>query len=316
VDSKQPLVSIAIASYQHRKFLRECLDSVLSQTYKNIEVVIVDDGSTDGSQEIIKDYASKHPNVITALFPFNKGVPYTQLKMLELCSGKYICIFDGDDVMFPEKIEKQVNFLEKHPEYQMCFHDVMVFDDDDQKNLYTWSEKYDWTTCAKDALFQANWSFKKTRTKRTPSGSKFGRASYIKNGVTDVRISARIEFLFVLGMEASMPGASWYTIPEVLGIYRLHDHNISRANSGNWLKNAEEASVAFSLARVKFPSYINYIVNEEAFWWFNEILHNPNLPQQNKKYYTRDFRSRFGLLKYFYLIGYSAYLKIRRRGNN
>lgn len=310
MNNRQPLVSIAIASYQHERFLKECLDSVLSQTYKNIEVIVVDDGSTDGSQDIIREYASKHNNFKIALFPFNKGVAYTQLKMLELSTGEYMCIFDGDDLMYPEKIEKQVDFLERNTKYQMCFHDVMVFDDDTQMDLYKWSEKYAPANCAKEALFQANQS-SKGKPKRTPSGSKFGRTAYIKNGITDTRTSGRIEFMFFLGMEATHPDAPWYTLPEVLGVYRLHDHNISRQEK-SWQKNAEETIVTYALAKIKFPKYIKDINREETNWWFNEMLYNPSFPANSRQYYLKEFRRNFGVIKYIHLSLFKFYLKIVR----
>lgn len=314
MTNSKPLVSIAIACYQHKRFLRECLDSVLSQTYKNIEVIIVDDGSTDGSQEIIREYASKHNNFKIALFPFNKGVAYTQLKMLELSTGEYMCIFDGDDLMYPEKIEKQVTFLEQNPKYQMCFHDVMVFDDDTQKNLYLWSERYAPANCVKEALFQAIQPTK-GKSKRTPSGSKFGRTAYIKSGVTDTRTAGRIEFIFFLGMEAANPGAPWYTLPEVLGMYRLHDHNISRQEK-SWQKNAEETIVTYALAKIKFPQYIRDITMEEENWWFNEMIYNPGFPAADRRYYLREFRRDFGVMAYMRLRLFPLYLRLIRSIKN
>jgi glycosyltransferase involved in cell wall biosynthesis len=296
--NSQPLVSITILVYQHGEFLEECIDSILNQTYKNIEIIICDDGSKDNSQEIIKRYAALHSNIKPILFPYNKGVGYTQLAVLNQSKGEYICLYDGDDIMYPEKIEKQVAFLEENQDYDMCFHDIVVYDNDTKTYLYKWLDKYSTTRNAEEALFTANWFFKKN-TRRTPSGSKFGRASYILNGFTDKRAGAWIEFNFYLGMYAARPHAKWHTIPEVLGVYRLHNNSISRIKA-SWLTRTEEANMCYELAMLKFPQYIDKIKNEQAFWWFNQLLYN-QVPKEFGRIFHKEFYRKFGLVKYTYL---------------
>jgi len=113
---KNPLVSVCIPVYNHRKFLVQSIESVISQSYKNIEIVISDDHSTDGSQEIIKHYIKKYPKLFkkARLGNTNLGVKKHLPLIKSFCSGKYVCVFSGDDLMFPNKIQTQVEWLESN----------------------------------------------------------------------------------------------------------------------------------------------------------------------------------------------------------
>jgi glycosyltransferase involved in cell wall biosynthesis len=116
---QNPKVSVTIPSFNHSGFLAETIESVLGQTYKNIELIIVDDGSTDGSFEIARDYASRYPDIInvsTHAGHRNRGISATVNRAFELSTGVYWCGLPSDDLIHPHKIEEQVAFLEAHPE--------------------------------------------------------------------------------------------------------------------------------------------------------------------------------------------------------
>jgi glycosyltransferase involved in cell wall biosynthesis len=106
---KKKLVSIIIPCFNAEKWLAEAIDSCLQQTYANIEIIVIDDGSTDNSLEIIKSYQDK---VIWHVFP-HKGGNYARNRGFDLSSGEYIQYLDADDYILPEKIERQVQCLEE-----------------------------------------------------------------------------------------------------------------------------------------------------------------------------------------------------------
>src|SRR3990167_596097 len=120
---KNSLVSVLICTYNAEKFIKSTLESVLNQSYKNIEVLILDNGSTDKTVPIIRTLALHNAQPLTyevrkgpsiRLIESKKNLgPYKGLNvLLELAKGKYIAINDHDDIWHPEKIKKQVSFLE------------------------------------------------------------------------------------------------------------------------------------------------------------------------------------------------------------
>ncbi|MBI4028916.1 MAG: glycosyltransferase family 2 protein [Candidatus Blackburnbacteria bacterium] len=113
--SNQPLVSILLPVYNAESYLRTCLDSTLGQSYKNIEVIAVNDGSTDKSLQILHEYARYDKRVHVFNNPRNKGIGYTANKAMAHSTGQYVARMDADDVMLSDRIEKQVRYLISHP---------------------------------------------------------------------------------------------------------------------------------------------------------------------------------------------------------
>lgn len=105
------LVSLIIPVYNTGKFIRCCLESVLAQTYNNIEVILVDDGSTDNSLSICQEFALKD-NRINIIHKQNEGVSAARNVGMDAASGSYICFADSDDVLMPDYVEYLVNVLE------------------------------------------------------------------------------------------------------------------------------------------------------------------------------------------------------------
>lgn len=102
-------VSVIIPVYNSSKHIRECLDSVIKQTYKNLEIILVDDNSTDDSVEIIKSYNDKRIKLIES--KENVGAAESRNKGVKEATGNYICFIDSDDFWKLNKIEKQVRFI-------------------------------------------------------------------------------------------------------------------------------------------------------------------------------------------------------------
>ncbi len=109
-----PMVSVIMPVYNTAPFLKEAIESVLTQSFSDYEFLIIDDASTDGSLDIIKNFKDERIKII--LNENNLGIIATRNKGLELAKGKYIAKMDSDDVSLPSRFEKQVDFLEKHPE--------------------------------------------------------------------------------------------------------------------------------------------------------------------------------------------------------
>ena len=111
-----PLVSVVMPVYNSEKFVEEAIESILHQTFTDFEFLIVDDGSTDGSAAIIQDYAERDARIRGFALPENKGVAIARNTGIAHASGKLITGMDSDDVSLPQRLEKQVAYLEAHPE--------------------------------------------------------------------------------------------------------------------------------------------------------------------------------------------------------
>lgn len=122
-----PKVSVLLSSYNQGKYLAESINSVLNQTFKDFEVLLFDDGSTDNSQEIIRSFSDER--IKTFLYEKNRGPFEVVQEPLRAATGKYIAIHHSDDVWEETKLEKQVAFLDSHEEYAACFTNVRFIDE-------------------------------------------------------------------------------------------------------------------------------------------------------------------------------------------
>ena len=115
---KQPLLTVVIPVYNGEKYLRKAIDSVLNQTFTDFELLIINDASVDQSLEIISSYTDKRLRILNN--PENKGIPYNRNMGLQEAKGKFLCWTDCDDVNFPSRFEKQLNFLRSNPDFGGC----------------------------------------------------------------------------------------------------------------------------------------------------------------------------------------------------
>ena len=99
-------LSVIIPVYNTKNYIKECLDSVLNQTLEEIEIIVVDDGSTDGSADIIKEYAQNHPQKIKAFFKENGGQATARNLALQKSNGEYLGFVDSDDWIDSDMYEK------------------------------------------------------------------------------------------------------------------------------------------------------------------------------------------------------------------
>lgn len=126
----QPLVSIIMPVYNSEKFLEEAILSILNQTYKNFEFIIIDDASTDSSWEIIKKYKTIDRRIKAIRNKPNLGVTKTLRKGINLTKGKFIARMDADDISSNTRLEEQVNFLLNNPDYVLVGSQINIIDEE------------------------------------------------------------------------------------------------------------------------------------------------------------------------------------------
>lgn len=127
-NKQKKIVSVIIPAYNTEKYISQNIESVICQTYKNIEIIIVNDGSTDGTEKIIQEYSKKDKRIII-INQLNRGVSSARNSGFKIAKGEYFCIIDADDIMMPEKIESQLNFLEDNISADFTYSKVLYFFD-------------------------------------------------------------------------------------------------------------------------------------------------------------------------------------------
>lgn len=127
--SHRPRVTVWLTSYQHARFLRRAVESVLCQTYRSFELVAMDDHSQDGSWELLQEYAARFPGRVRVVrHTSNRGGSHIE-EHLDSLRGEYIAVLHSDDAWAPRKLERQVAYLDAHPEIAACFTAVEQIDD-------------------------------------------------------------------------------------------------------------------------------------------------------------------------------------------
>jgi glycosyltransferase involved in cell wall biosynthesis len=134
--SKQPLISVIIPAYNYGKFLSQCFDSVLNQTYQNWECLLIDNGSTDDTKQITENYSQKDKRIHYYSQSNNSGPTIARNYGLKKAKGEIIQFLDADDLIEDQKFEKQVALLNAHPDYDIVYSGVKYFKSADPSKLY------------------------------------------------------------------------------------------------------------------------------------------------------------------------------------
>ena len=134
----QPLISVIIPVYNVEKHLNKCLDSIINQTYKNLEIIIINDGSKDASAEICREYAEKD-NRIVFVSRENRGVSATRNEGIELAHGDYFSFIDADDYLELDAYEYLLNIVEKHNVDAVNYEHFITFTD--KENVHKIADK-------------------------------------------------------------------------------------------------------------------------------------------------------------------------------
>lgn len=236
------IVSISCITYNHAPYIRQCLDGFLMQkTDFAFEVLIHDDASTDGTEEIIRKYEAKYPDIIKPLYEeenqWVKGRKGSKTFNYPRAKGKYIALCEGDDYWTdPLKLQKQVDFLEKNPDYSMCFHNARVTYENSQKESHLFKELETRTYTGEEILQE--WTI--------PTASVlFRKESYFPLNNPNFLYGDIILFLSL-----AENGKIW-GMDDVMCIYRKHEGGLILSNKRTpdslkkFIKHHEEISKSF-----------------------------------------------------------------------
>jgi glycosyltransferase involved in cell wall biosynthesis len=125
-----PLITVAVCSFNGERYLEKALNSVLAQDYSNFEVVIVDDGSSDGTVSIIKQFADRH-RCIRPFFRGHHGLPASRNFLFSQARGEWIAIIDQDDLCYPTRLSRQLELAQRYPTAGLIFSNVNQVNESD-----------------------------------------------------------------------------------------------------------------------------------------------------------------------------------------
>ena len=243
--NRLPKVSVMIVTYNQRHLIQETVESVLSQNYENFEIVIADDASTDGAQDLLRDYAEKFPDkFILVLNERNLGITGNCNAALNACTGELISVLGGDDVFLPGKISEQVKIFVKNPDVSISYHAVEVFQHQTGKTLYVTNQH------AGDDILNIQDMLVKLGI---PGGSSMmHRRSAVPAGGYDERLPTVSDWLFML--ELAMRGS----IKKLDGVYaRYRKHG--KGASDRTLELLDESIRNVDIFMEKYPKQLDLI---------------------------------------------------------
>lgn len=246
-----PLVSVIIPTYNQKDFVQETLSSVFDQTYENIEIIVCDDASTDGTLDIIYKCCEGRKNVKILPSLRNGGIANNINRALDIFRGKYLAWLGGDDVMTPGKIEAQVKFLEHNRNFSGVCHDSMLFNAEGDIGLFSdvmnMGRKI--STGSVDVFFQAGYYL-------LPSSMMI-----CGEHVGEIRLDNRLRYNNDWLFDIEYFNNRFFSyIDQPLVKYRRHSSNIT-VEPGFEKKSAEENLIAMSIVIARYPSLGRLAVN-------------------------------------------------------
>jgi glycosyltransferase involved in cell wall biosynthesis len=245
IMSRAPRVSVVMAAYNEQAFLQEAVESVLAQSFSDYELIISDDGSTDATGEIATALAERDPERIRVLRgETNQGKPFALNRALAVRRGELIAWLDGDDVMLPGKLERQVAALDENPTAAGCSHDAEIFDSDSDSTIGRFSEVMNGSPLRSggiELLFDPTY-------RMLPSATML-RSSLCPPDGFDERLTYTNDWLF--DIEVFRRGGC-VAIDEVLVRYRRHSDNFTtRADASGTA--FEEGLIAMAIVTARYP---------------------------------------------------------------
>lgn len=231
-----PKVSVVIPTYNHVRYLPYAIESAIHQNYTNLEVIVIDDGSTDGTSEAIRPYLSK----INYVYKENGGTPSALNLGLSVATGKYICWLSSDDAMMPGKVAKQVELMESDPSLGFSYTSFVVIDANGVK-------QYD--------VNSAYYPDKREMVTRLMEGCFINGSSVMMS-----RGALNVVGNFDLGLPQAHDYDLWFRflrhyncgfLPEALLAYRWHGENMSKHSNDACIMIVQER------ARKLFSEWLN-----------------------------------------------------------
>ena len=246
-----PRVSVVIPTYNCAKFLGRTIDSALRQTYRDFEIIVVDDGSTDGTQALVAAYEES----VRYVYQPNQGASAARNAALSRASGEFIAYLDADDLWRPDKLSRQVEFLDAHSTCGFVHTEVSVIDEQDTV-LHTCFNQdtkrpIPQGQCVRDLLLRSHIQTLTVVERRT---------AFDDAGKFDPRLPIAQDYLHWIGVGLQGYGVGY--LPEPLGQYRWRAGSLmssQRRLLGDFVKIYEILSTEYGLERSQGPEIMQLV---------------------------------------------------------
>jgi len=223
------VVSVIMPSYNHESYLPEAIESVLNQSFNDIELIIVDDCSKDNSQSIIESYQTRDKRIRTVFHKENMGIAKTMNDGMDKAHGKFLAIICSDDVWTRSKLEKQLDELKKNEDI-VLWSEGEIIDGGSRTTGYTFTRMYEASQRKKsgdifEELLYGNFIF-------------FSSLLFKREITRDIRYDDRLKYLNDYRFEVDLARKHKYAyMPEPLAKYRIHGRNTILSNEKGWMQD-------------------------------------------------------------------------------
>ena len=273
------LVSIVIPTYNQEKFIRETIESVLKQTYKNIEIIVSDDCSNDGTIQMLKQLEAVDSRIKLLLSDRNYGIPHNFNKAFDAVRGEFVAFLGGDDIMYPQKVKKMVAVLQSNQSVGLVYSDMLIRNSK-TGNTTLHSERgihqqpLDW-------VLKVDWFLEK-RTGILPSAC-LARSNYYLQVRYDERFYLKHELWFTIQDYYKSPGMKWVYLDEVLGEYKVHGANFSESVTAKE-RVVHETFLLADLCMEQFPESKKRVKEHLQSFAFRNLVHRSNHSAFNPRF--------------------------------
>lgn len=275
--NQQPLVSVVIPCYNHERYVKDCIQSVIDQTYQNIELIIIDDGSKDNSVAEIQKMVDKCKERFTRFefrYRANVGLSATLNEALDWCQGKYFSAIASDDQMLPHKTVLQVEFLEKNSDYVAVFGEMNQIDENNniERTWRVYDSEYNFDDIAK----LMHYLYAPTQLIRLENLLSVGGYN------PKLRIEDWYSYL-----KLTKNGMKMFALDNIVCNYRRHTHNTSKnvsvivekidvIKSLNLLPSEEDKYISYIYLAIAQDFSFTYKTNAIKYF-FKAILTTPKI---------------------------------------
>ena len=283
-----PKVSVIVPVYNVEKYIKKCLDSLISQTLKDIEIIIVNDGSTDKSQEIINEYVKEYPNLLQSYVKENGGLSDARNFGLEKANGNYICFVDSDDYL-------DINLLEQLTKYMDLEADMIKYKMVKVNENYNEIEKIDGpvfeelkgedafnTLYGRDIMLQPAWLYLYKKSFLDENNFKYPVGMFHEDFATTALLMVKAKRV----VSTNIYG--YYYCQSNESITRGNDEEKKLKRSMDMLKHYDSMKEQIENINISERTKENI----KIYYTNNIILKVEDLNSQNKKIYINEIKKR------------------------